>query len=188
MLRFACVSCATVVLAGLIGCDASEPQETSSATSVVRTSIEVVDPGKNAEHPIAKRSAFPEADETFDKLIPSKTLSDLAQFTADIDPADIPAVVPWDQAKQYVGYEITVEGTIVGVGQSRDKKVNFLNFHKDWRGKFYMVIFDDLANTLDTSVEDLFKDKRIRVKGKVEPHRGNPQMKITSMDQVQFVK
>ncbi len=140
-----------------------------------------------AVHPIAGRSAFPEQGETIDRPIPYKRLSDEDQFAAPIDPADIPDVVRWQDAGRYVGHDITVEGTIAHLGLSRDEKVNFLNFDTDWRGKFYMVIFDDLADTLDHSVEELFKDKRVRVRGKVETHRGRPQIRITSMDQVEFV-
>ncbi len=145
------------------------------------------DPGVNAIDPIAKRSAFPEANESIDKPLAVKRLSDEDQFAPAIDPADIPAIVAWDQAGKYVGNIITVEGRIVSVGKSNDGKVNFLNFHQDYRGKFYLVVFDDLAKTLDKPVAELFKDQLIRVKGKVETHRGSPQIKVESMDQVEFV-
>lgn len=138
-------------------------------------------------HPIAKRSPFPAVGETLDKPISAKRLSDENQFAEPIDPANIPELVPWTQAKKYVGYEITVVGTIVDVGQSRNGKINFLNFHDDWRGKFYMVVFDDLAKTLPASVDATFRGKKLHVTGKVETHRGQPQIKIRSMDQVEFV-
>lgn len=141
----------------------------------------------HTDHPIAGRSAFPHAGETIDRPIPAIRLSDESQFYEPIDPADIPDVVPWEQAKRYVGYEITVAGTIVDTGQSRDGKVHFLNFHHDWRGKFYIVVFDDLAKTLDQSVDETFRGKAMRVTGKVDMYRGQPQMKILSMDQVKFV-
>lgn len=144
-------------------------------------------PTSNVAHPIAGRSAFPEPGEDLRQLITPKKLSEADQFAEPIDPDDIPDVVPWTEAGKYVGYEITVQGQIVDTGQSRDGKVNFLNFHKDWRGKFYMVVFDDLAKTLDKSVEQTFMNKTLRVKGMVEDHRGRPQIKILSMDQVQFV-
>lgn len=146
------------------------------------------DPGPNARHAIAKRSAFPEADEKVTKMIEAKRLSDIDPFNPPIDPKDIPAIVPWQQAGQYLGYEITVEGRVVDLGQSRNGSVNFINFHRDWRGKFYMVMFDDLAKTLEGGVEKTFKGKLVRVKGIVEDHRGRPQIKIGSMDQVTFVQ
>lgn len=141
----------------------------------------------NAKHPVAGRSAFPEPGEQITQPIKPTVLSELDQFAEPIDPANIPDIVTWQQAKQYVGHEITVEGRIVDVGQSRNGSVNFLNFHRDWRGKFYMVMFDDLAKTLDKSVAETFRGKLLRVKGMVEDHRGRPQIKILSMDQVQFV-
>jgi len=160
-----------------------EPADTASDEPVAEIETDV----PNAKHPVAGRSAFPEPDEQLSEPIKPKVLSDHNQFAEPIDPANIPAIVPWTQAKQYAGYEITVEGKIVDVGQSRDGNVNFLNFHRDWRGKFYMVMFDDLAKTLDQSVAETFRGKLLRVTGKVEDHRGRPQIKILSMDQVQFV-
>jgi hypothetical protein len=142
---------------------------------------------RNVPHPIAGRSPFPNEGETLDQPLPAKKLSDDDQFGEAIDPNNIPDVVPWHQAKKYVGYTITVEGKIVNVGQTRDGSVNFLNFHRDYRGKFYMVVFDDLAKTLPSSIADTFLNKTLRVTGEVEDHRGSPQIRILSMDQVEFV-
>ena len=168
----------------------SDPEQTEPEQSEAPepASVIEVDPTiVNAVHATAGRSAFPERDEALEEPIATKRLSDEDPFGAAIDEADIPDIVPWDQAKKYIGYEITVEGKIVNVGQTRDASVNFLNFHKDWRGKFYMVVFDDLAKTLPRSVEQTFRDKTLRVTGVVENHRGRPQIRILSMDQVQFV-
>jgi len=49
------------------------------------------------------------------------------------------------------------------------------------------VVFDDLAKTLDKRVDATFRGKTLRVTGEVDNHRGRPQIKILSMDQVQFV-
>lgn len=163
------------------------PDDQDEPTGETAPAVEIDASTPNAVHPIAKRSAFPEAGETLAQPIPAKKFSEANQFAEPIDPSTIPDVVPWTEAKKYVGHEITVEGQIVDIGQSRDKKVNFLNFHKEWRGKFYMVVFDDLAKTLDKSVEATFRGKTLRVKGMVEDHRGRPQIKILSMDQVEFV-
>ena len=37
-------------------------------------------------------------------------------------------------------------------------------------------------------IEQLFKDKLVRVAGEVETHRGRPQIRIRSMEQVEFVE
>lgn len=161
----------------------------SAATAPAKTDskpLELADE-PDAIHPVAGRSPFPSHGEMFGELISAKRLSDIDPFSPEIDGTDIPNPVPWQQAKHYVGYEITVAGTIVSTGQSRDGQVNFLNFHEDWRGKFYMVLFDDLANTLDQSVSEQFSGKEVRVTGVVELHRNRPQLKILSMDQVKFI-
>lgn len=160
----------------------SEPAEVEA-----RPVPDLETPVDNAVHPIAGRSAFPEDGEAVDHLIPAKKLSNEDQFASAVDEGDIPDVVPWDQAKKYAGHTITIEGKIIDVGSINEGSVNFLNFHKDWRGKFYMVVFGELAKTLPKSVEATFLGKTVRVTGEVEDHRGRPQIKILSMDQVQFV-
>lgn len=147
-------------------------------------------PSSDSENanPPATRSPFPDEGEALTKPIRATRLSSEDQFAYTIDPANIPSTVPWEQASKYVGYTITVEGTIVNVGKSRDGKVYFLNFHHDWRGKFYMVLFNDLAKTLDKPVQEIFEGKHVRVRGKVEPYNGRPQIIVTSMQQVEFVE
>ncbi|MEM9415190.1 MAG: hypothetical protein AAGA29_06920 [Planctomycetota bacterium] len=138
--------------------------------------------------PAAGRSPFPEEGERLRTPIAAPRLSDHDPFEIIIDPEAIPDIVPWEQAGGYLGHEIIVEGRIVNIGQTRSGDIFFLNFHREWRGKFYMVIFDDLADTLEQSVADTFEGKLVRVQGLVEPHRGRPQIKIMSMDQVEFVE
>lgn len=185
---------------GFVGCGQSPQPETETQSApeqdmqsgrqvaIERDGPQTIDTERpRAPHPIAGRSAFPEVGEEIAQLIPAKLLGGDDQFAEPIDPEEIPDLVPWTKAKQYVGYEITVAGTIIDVGQSRDGKVNFLNFHRDWRGKFYMVVFDDLAKTLPGSVDATFRGKTLHVTGMVDEHRGRPQIKILSMDQVEFV-
>lgn len=164
----------------------SSPSEPAApAAPTVDRPITIAQPETYVVHKHAGRSPFPQPGESIDTLIPARRITDADPFANPIDPADIPAVVPWDQAARYVGHQITVEGTIVRVGKSG--QTNFLNFAQDYRGKFYMVIFDDLAATLDADVQATFEGKTLRVRGTVESHRGTPQIKITSMDQVQFI-
>ncbi|MGB0767241.1 MAG: hypothetical protein ACPGYV_05985 [Phycisphaeraceae bacterium] len=176
-----------------LGIDATGESDTPASPSD-SDDTSVVDPlagfrtdVPNAPHPIAGRSAFPEEGEDFGGPIAAETLSDDDPFAEPPDPSNIPDLVPWQQADRYVGQTITVVGRIVDTGQSRDGKVNFLNFHRDWRGKFYMVLFDDLAATLPDTVDERFRNKTVHVTGEVEEHRGRPQIKILSMDQVKFV-
>lgn len=182
-----------IALLGPAGCNtgsdsaAQGDNDLATGTRAVYESAALDTDAPSAKHDIAGRSAFPAVGETLDKPIAYKRLSNEEQFAPAIDPADIPAVVPWDQASRYVGYEITVEGRIVSVGRSNDGQVHFLNFHQDWRGKFYMVLFDDLAGTLNQPVEQTFKGRLIRVRGKVETYRGRPQVRILSMGQVRFI-
>lgn len=186
MRRMWIAGCVSLALLCATSCD-DPPAEHDPSTTAPPMARGLSKAPAPAPHPIAGRSPFPLPGETLDEPIPAKRLSDEEQFSPRIAKEDIPDIVPWDEAKKYMGHTITVEGRIVSVGQSGDGKVNFLNFDVNWRGKFYMVIFDDLADTLNQSVEEMFKGKRLRVTGEVEPHRGRPQIKIKSLDQVQII-
>jgi len=162
------------------------PRETPQGDGDVESpeAREVLPPAERIEY-ASGRAPFPEEGEQISTPITAKVLSQVDQFMEDIDPADIPDVVPWTEAGKYSGHEITVEGRIVDLGASGN--INFLNYDTNWRDKFYLVIFNDLAETLDGTVEEIFLNKMIRVTGEVEEHRGRPQIKILSMDQVEFV-
>ena len=146
------------------------------------------DAGRVATINGSARLPFPDEGERLTEHLTFTRLADHDAFENPIDPEDIPDVVPWEEAGQYVGHTITVEGRIVDIGQTRDGNVFFLNFHADWRGKFYLVVFDDLAETLEDGVEGTFLNKLVRVEGLVEDHRGRPQVKVESMEQVEFVE
>ena len=51
-----------------------------------------------------------------------------------------------------------------------------------------MVVFKDKFDLFGGKPEVYFKGKTVRVKGKVEEHKGRPQMKIRSKDQVTVIE
>ncbi|MEM9881583.1 MAG: hypothetical protein AAF800_01545 [Planctomycetota bacterium] len=130
----------------------------------------------------AGRSPIPQRGETFDQPIPAPRLDGGA---ADRPPApDGP--VPWGQAHRYVGQRIVVTGKVVNTYNHRGD-VCFLNFHEDWRGKFYIPVFDEVFADLPEPPEDYFVGKTIAVRGTVTLHRNRPNIEVNSIRQVRVL-
>ena len=101
------------------------------------------------------------------------------------------AVVRWNEARQYVGKVVTVEGKIVKTGAFRSRKggqIYFLNFVEQWRDEFYVVIFDQALGTWPRTPDEYFVGATIRVTGTVTLHRQvRPQIAVRRADQIEIV-
>lgn len=153
----------------------------------------------------AGRSPIPQPGETFEQPLPAPLLFRLSPIApdrlpsrhpdsgvggaeADVDTARVAPrpVVPWDEARDYVGQTIVAEGEIVDT--NRIGKLTFLNFHVDWRDRFYLVVFRDAyAGVPGGKPEEHYLHKTIRVTGRVDLHKGRPQLKVYDADQIEVV-
>jgi DNA/RNA endonuclease YhcR with UshA esterase domain len=97
-----------------------------------------------------------------------------------------PAVVSWQDAAQYYGQTVTVEGTVVDTYNSG--KVVFLNFDKDYKSTFKVVIFPDDWPKFPEPPEELFLDKKVRVKGLVKEYQGAPEIIVEEPGQIEVVE
>lgn len=131
----------------------------------------------------AGRSPLPQPGETIRRPIKATTLK-----VVELGPAPAAgAIIPWDQAHQYLGHTITVEGRIVRTHNTGN--ICFLNFVPDHPSDaFYLVMFPSLFDAWPAPPEQYFKDKTVRVRGKVDLHRGKPQIRIQRRDQVLEVR
>ena len=96
-------------------------------------------------------------------------------------------VVPWDQAHRHVGETLTVEGRIVNTHRSRSDVV-FLNFDRDWEGKFYVPVFRGAYEAMPTAAERFFLNQTVRVTGKVELYNGTPNIAVNRLSQIRVVR
>ena len=96
------------------------------------------------------------------------------------------AVVSWQNAAQYYGQTITVEGTVVDTYNSG--KVVFLNFDEDYQGTFKVVIFPDDWPKFPEPPEGLFLNKKVRVKGLVKEYQGAPEIIVEEPEQIEIVE
>lgn len=128
-----------------------------------------------------ERSPMLGPDETLEAPIP---FGQLAPIEKPVIPPGQP--VPWTQAVHFVGQTITVQGAVVDTNNLG--KVCFLNFTTDWRGQFYVVVFEPAFAAWPQPPEEHFLNKTIRVTGEVKVHQGRPQIQVHDPKQVELVE
>lgn len=128
----------------------------------------------------AGRSPIPQPGETLYKPLPFTRITDPEQRTAK--PGEL---INWAQAPHYIGQHIIAEGRVVTTNNVGS--VCFVNFSQDWRQGFYVVVFEDCYDQFPSPPETLLLNKTIRVSGKVTTHKGRPQIRVESADQVTIV-
>ena len=99
-------------------------------------------------------------------------------------PAPPAGVVPWQEADQYVGQVITVEGDIVDTHDTGS--VTFLNFSRDL-DDFTLVVFQEDNESFPIAPETMFNGQRVRATGEVELYRNRPEIIIRSPDQIEII-
>ncbi len=118
------------------------------------------------------------------ELVPPRRLAD--PQTADDDLVPAGSVISWGQADRYVGRTMTVEGRIVGTHNAG--AVCFLNFARDWRGVFYVVLSRKTLDDWPQKPEVYFLHRTIRVSGKISLYKGRPQIRVTDASQIEVVE
>jgi DNA/RNA endonuclease YhcR with UshA esterase domain len=94
-------------------------------------------------------------------------------------------VVPWDQASNYVGQYVAVEGTIVYTYYSSYSGTYFLDFHNPYQGYFAGVIFSSGASSFTCSITDFYLNKDVRITGTIQLYNGQPQIIVSSPSQIE---
>ena len=99
--------------------------------------------------------------------------------------SSVPSVVSWMDADKYYGKMGTIEGTVVATYNSG--KACFLNFHRNWKRYFTVVIFASNFHKFSPSPEIKFKDKKIQVTGLVKEYKGKPEIVIKDPTQIKII-
>jgi len=94
-------------------------------------------------------------------------------------------VVSWDQASNYVGQYVTVEGTIVYTYYSSYSGTYFLDFHNPYQGYFAAVIFSSGSGSFTCSITDFYLNKEVRITGTISLYQGQPQIIVSSPSQIE---
>jgi cardiolipin synthase A/B len=94
-------------------------------------------------------------------------------------------VVSWQEAIDYLGHRLAVEGEVVRVHNSG--KAAFLNFAQDYRGKFSVVIFGSDFDKWPEPPDQVYLGQRVRVSGKIKEYRGAPEVIVKSPEQIEIL-
>jgi DNA/RNA endonuclease YhcR with UshA esterase domain len=124
------------------------------------------------------------------------TPSDRVQPTATAEPVKLSEdalespvehqVVGWQNAAEFVGQTVTVEGQVVDTYNSG--KVVFLNFDEDYRQTFKAVIFPDAWALFPEPPETLYRGQLVRVTGQVELYEGAPEIIVETPDAIEILE
>lgn len=100
-------------------------------------------------------------------------------------------IFPAADAKAHVGEEVTIEFTVVDVGQAKKTKNVYINSHDPHEGFFTAVVFSanvaKIEEALKMNLRDQLKGKKIRVWGKVQMYKDAPEIVITKPEQLEIV-
>ena len=95
----------------------------------------------------------------------------------------------------YIGYNqpekiVTVEGDIVRTYYARGSKgqPTFLNFHDPYEGYFTAVIWGDDRGKFPPNPESYYLYKKVRIKGKIEIYKGDPEIILRQPSQIWVVE
>ena len=104
-----------------------------------------------------------------------------------LEPTKMPAngMIPWQDAENYVGQEVTVQGVIVRTYDS--DSVTFLNFDEDYRNTLTLVIFPSLYDAFPDAPADYFHGKMVEVQGTIQMYEGTPEIVIEDASQIRIL-
>jgi DNA/RNA endonuclease YhcR with UshA esterase domain len=93
-------------------------------------------------------------------------------------------VIPFEDAADFVGERVTVEGTVVRTHNSGSAV--FLNFGQGFDNAFTAVIFPDDWTKFPGPPEDIFYGRLVRVEGVIEEYQGTPEIIVKDPWQIEI--
>lgn len=116
-----------------------------------------------------------------------EVVADLLVSRSGQPAATVPAngIVDWQDAGQYLGQRLTVEGDVVRVHNSG--RAAFLNFAEDYQGRFSVVIFAADFEQWPQPPDQVYLGQRVRVTGKIKDYNGAPEVIVESPAQIEII-
>ncbi len=118
---------------------------------------------------------------------PARSSQGAAGSAASACPSD---PVDWSAAARCIGQTRKVCGPVIQVTAPAGTSGNptFINVGKSYpdSGRFTIVIWGDHKSAFSPSPEQLYRDKRVCVSGKISLYSGLPQIEATSPSQITF--
>ncbi len=151
-----------------------------------------IDPPASPAYVVAAgRSPLVQEGETLTK--PFAMVIGRAQMTATAarDGAASAATGPaisWQEAGQHIGKTMTVEGQIADTFLHTSSQNTFLNFSRTRAGTFYVIMFREMLDQFPEPPDKYFRNKTVRVTGRISERDGRPQIQVRNKDQIVVVE
>lgn len=94
-------------------------------------------------------------------------------------------VISWKEAGNYYNQSVWVRGTVVAAHNS--SRVCFLNFHRNWRRYFTVVIFASDFHRFPEPPEKLYLNREVRVYGRIREYQGKPEIIVERPEQIEII-
>lgn len=94
--------------------------------------------------------------------------------------------INWKDAANHYGKYKTVEGTIVS-GKCLPK-VCFLNFDRDYKTTFSVVIFASDLSKFPPNPDQYYRNKKVQITGTIKEYKGKPEIILKDQGQIQIIK
>lgn len=94
--------------------------------------------------------------------------------------------ISWEEAADYYGQTVWVRGKVVAA--SNTGKACFLNFHRNWKRYFTVVIFASAFGRFPQPPEKYYLNREIRVYGQIREYNGKPEIIVESPQQIEIMK
>jgi len=94
-------------------------------------------------------------------------------------------IVAWEDAGQYVGKQVTVEGKIVL--SKNTGKVCYLNFHPNYKKYLTAVIFASDLPKFPMNPDKFYLNKTVKITGVIKEYQGRPEIILNSPSQISIV-
>jgi len=94
--------------------------------------------------------------------------------------------ISWEEAGNYYGQKVWVRGRVVAANNTG--RVCFLNFHRNWRRYFTVVIFASAFDRFPAPPEKYYLGKEIRVIGEIKEYEGKPEIIVESPEQIEIIE
>lgn len=95
------------------------------------------------------------------------------------------AVIDWKDAVRHIGEQVRVQGRIVATRNTGS--ICFLNFDSPESRAFTAIIRKDHFGRFNGTPETQYRDKWVRIFGRITEYRGKPQIQIVGPDQIEVL-
>ena len=114
-----------------------------------------------------------------------KTVPEVSKPAPPIHPDEGLKHLAWQDARSAVGETAFICGKIIDVGRAR--RVSFLNFDEQRPAEFTGIVFYDNLAKFGKPLEEIYKGKIVKIRGRVSLYKDKPQIIVDDPEQIEIL-